>query len=332
MEQMVNGNSLISEELEKRIERNFIGESKEIKKVYELAMTAAKYKDTNVLITGESGTGKENIARIIHYASERKNNNFCVVNSSAITDSLLESEFFGHIKGAFTGAIENKKGYFEVANKGSLFLDEIADMPFNLQSKLLRATEEKKITKVGGTHEISVDFRIVSATNHNIEKLISNNMFRLDLFYRLNTLQIHIPPLRERHEDIEPLLRFFVKDFAIKMNKQVPNISQQLMEELKKYDFPGNVREMRNMVERAIIFCNNSTLSIHDFLINHQETKTKVDLPPKFNLNEVEIQLIQLALNNNNYNQRKSSELLGISRDALIRRMKKYNIVVHKNC
>jgi DNA-binding NtrC family response regulator len=192
---MEEKNSLISRTLQEKIKREFIGESRQIKEILDLAMTASKYKDTSVLITGESGTGKENIARIIHYESDRKDNMFCAVNSSAITDSLLESEFFGHKKGSFTGAISDKKGFFEVSDNGTLFLDEIADMPINLQAKILRAIEEKTITRVGETEPVATDFRIIAATNHDIEKLIEDKKFRLDLLHRLNTIHIHIPPL-----------------------------------------------------------------------------------------------------------------------------------------
>lgn len=198
LKQMEERNSLISKNLEERIDRQFIGVSPEILEVFEQAITAAKYPDANVLITGESGTGKENIARIIHYSSERKDHIFCAVNSCAITESLLESEFFGHKKGSFTGAIVDKMGFFEVCNKGTLFLDEIADMPLCLQAKILRATEEKVITRVGDTNHIHTDFRIISATNQDIITRVEKKTFRLDLLHRLNILHIHIPSLREK--------------------------------------------------------------------------------------------------------------------------------------
>ncbi len=327
--EMENRNSLISAELERLIDRNFIGESNAIKQVLNLASTAAKYNNTNVLITGESGTGKEIIARIIHFASDQKHNPFVPVNSSAVTDSLLESEFFGHVKGSFTGAVSDKKGYFEVANSGTLFLDEIADMPFALQAKLLRAIEEKKIKRVGGTEEIQVDFRIISATNHNVEQLITNKEFRLDLFHRLNTITINIPPLRERPEDIEPLLRYFVTYFAERLKKPVPKINAQLVEALSQYSFTGNVRELRNMIERAMIFCNTSTLSTLDFQLL-PAGKNKSNTPVALNLEEQEQNLILHALNECGYNQILTARMLGISRDSLIRRMKKYNIKVVK--
>lgn len=323
-------NSLISKNLQEKIKRDFIGESPLIKEVLDMALTAAKYPDTSVLITGESGTGKENIARIIHYESDRRNNVFCAVNSSAISETLLESEFFGHKKGSFTGAITDKKGFFEVSNEGTLFLDEIADMPINLQAKILRAIEEKTITRVGETDPIATDFRIIAATNHDIDKLIRQKKFRLDLLHRLNTIHIHIPPLRERPADIEPLLDHFVAEFSRKLNKPVIKIDKDTVRMLKGYSFPGNVRELRNMTERAIILCKGDVLTVMDFqtrLSNEPEThKEKV----YFNLEENESNLIRLALKLKSYNQKKTAEILGITRDSLIRRMKKFNIHVNK--
>jgi len=331
MKQMEERNSLISGELEKRIERNFIGESPQIKQVLEQASTAALYKTTNVLITGESGTGKEIVARIIHYASEQRDKNFCAVNSSAVTETLLESEFFGHIKGSFTGAINDKKGYFESANEGTLFLDEIADMPVGLQAKLLRAIEEKKIKRVGSNDEISVDFRVISATNHDFNKLIETRAFRLDLFHRLNTITIHIPPLRERPEDIAPLLSYFALYFAEKLNKPEPAIDPSLVARLKQYKFPGNVRELRNMTERAIIFCKSGMLGPEDYpLVVKEPVASVISAAPVLSLDNQEQDIILRALKESNNNQLRAARLLGISRDALIRRMRKYNIRIFK--
>jgi DNA-binding NtrC family response regulator len=320
--------SLISKNLEQRIERHFIGQSPQIKEVLDMAITAARYPDTNVLITGESGTGKENIARIIHYDSKRKDHIFCAVNSSAITDSLLESEFFGHKKGSFTGAISDKKGFFEISNDGTLFLDEIADMPHNLQAKMLRAIEEKSITRVGETHQVATNFRIISATNKDPEKLQESSQFRLDLFHRLNTLHIHIPPLRERVEDIEPLLHFFVDDISQKLNKQKPAIDQSVLHALNNYDFPGNVRELKNLCERAIILNKDGTLTIKDFPLNGKRKPAGKAAKKDFNLVENEIRLIREALHANEFNISAAAEKLGVQRMALSRKMKKYNIEV----
>lgn len=329
--QMEEKYSLISKSLENRIERPFIGESPSLKEVLEMALTASKYPFTNVLITGESGTGKENIARIIHYASERKDNVFCPVNSSAITDSLLESEFFGHKKGSFTGAITDKKGFFEVCNNGTLFLDEIANMPINLQAKILRAIEEKKITRVGDTGQIATNFRIISATNHDVDELVKENKFRLDLLHRLNTLHIQMPALRERPEDIGPLLQFFAEDFSTKMNKPVPAIDKKVFKALKNYHFPGNVRELKNMTERAIILCKGNSLEISDFPINSGTNQPSVPNAGSYNLKETEMKMIHSALKDCDYNQTAAAEMLGITRDALIRKMKKYNISIEKS-
>ena len=331
LKQMEEKNSLISKTLEKKIDRQFIGVSPQILEIFEQAITAANYPEANVLITGESGTGKENIARIIHYSSISKDNIFCAVNSSAITETLLESEFFGHKKGSFTGAITDKMGFFELSNQGTLFFDEIADMPMNLQAKMLRAIEEKRITRVGDTNQISTDFRIISATNHEIDKLVDEKKFRLDLLHRLNTLHIHIPPLRERKEDIEPLLNFFVEDFSRKTNLPVRSIDTALLPELKKYIFPGNVRELRNMVERAVILSKGESLGINDFPIIKSVKLPTGSEQIALNLYEHESLMIHQALKTTDFNQRQAAELLGISRDALIRKMKKFNILIGKS-
>jgi DNA-binding NtrC family response regulator len=324
-------NSLISKTLEEKIDRHFIGVSPKIREIFEAAVTAARYPDANVLITGESGTGKENIARIIHYSSARKDHLFCAVNSSAITDSLLESEFFGHKKGSFTGAVSDKMGFFEVSNQGTLFLDEIADMPMNLQAKILRATEEKVITRVGETKPVRTDFRIISSTNHDIEKRVAENKFRLDLLHRLNTVHIHIPPLRERPEDIKPLLIHFTELFAQKLNRPDLSINPAVFKSLEKYEFPGNIRELKNMVERAIILCKGNSLNINDFPIKSNHSATPAKTPDLVNLKIHEIDLIRKALLSTRYNQKAAADVLGITRDALIRKMKKYNLTIGKS-
>ena len=331
MKQMEEKNSLISKNLEERIERHFIGISPQIKEVLEMAMTASKYPDTNVLITGDSGTGKENIARIIHFASKRKENIFCAVNSSAVTDSLMESEFFGHKKGSFTGALTDKKGFFETSDEGTLFLDEIADMPMNLQAKMLRAIEEKKITRVGETLPIATDFRIISATNHILDELVEDKRFRLDLIHRLNTLHIHIPTLKERPEDIEPLLLYFAEDFSRKLNKPNIQIDKEVFQNLMSYTFPGNVRELKNMTERAIILSKGTTLGVKDFPVKKKSKSTQNKENPELNLKKNEEELIKIALNNCNNNQIAAANALGIQRMALARKIQKYNISLTYN-
>ena len=328
---MEERNSLISKTLEEKIDRQFIGVSPQILEVFEQAIIAANYPDANVLITGESGTGKENIARIIHYSSTRKDHIFCAVNSSAITETLLESEFFGHKKGSFTGAINDKMGFFEVCNQGTLFLDEIADMPFNLQAKLLRATEEKVITRVGDTNPIYTDFRIISATNHDIDDRVERKNFRLDLLHRLNTLHIHIPALRERPEDIKPLLLHFVNTYSVRFNKPKLQISKDAFDALLKYDFPGNVRELRNMTERAIILCKGTTLGISDFRVKPQKAEKIEHKEELVNLKINETNIVRKVLQSCKYNQQAAADMLGITRDALIRKMKKYDITLIRN-
>jgi DNA-binding NtrC family response regulator len=324
-------NSLISKALEEKIERQFIGVSSQILEVFEQAITAANYPDANVLITGESGTGKENIARIIHYSSARKDHLMCAINSSAITESLLESEFFGHKKGSFTGAIDDKMGLFEVCNHGTLFLDEIADMPINLQAKILRATEEKVITRVGDTRPIRTDFRIISATNHDIGKRVKKKKFRLDLLHRLNTIHIHVPPLRERPEDIKPLLTHFVSVYAIRFNKPNLHLAPEVIDELKKYDFPGNVRELRNMTERAIMVCKGNMLGMADFQLKLQTEEEILPNDEIVDLKSLEENMIRKVLKKYKYNIQVAADMLGIHRDALSRKLKKYSININKS-
>jgi transcriptional regulator with PAS, ATPase and Fis domain len=244
----------------------------------------------------------------------------------------LESEFFGHKKGSFTGAITDKMGFFEVCNQGTLFLDEIADMPFNLQAKILRAAEEKVITRVGDTNEIRTDFRIISATNQDIDKWVEEKKFRLDLLHRLNTLHIHIPALRERPKDIKPLLIHFVDVYATKFNKPNITISGEVFDTLLKYDFPGNVRELRNMTERAIILCKGNLLGINDFPVKSQKISLSGEHADSdsVNLKIHEMKIIRKALQSCKYNQKATADMLGITRDALIRKMKKYDISISK--
>ncbi|MCK9203672.1 MAG: sigma-54 dependent transcriptional regulator [Bacteroidales bacterium] len=331
IKQMEEKNSLISKNLEEKIDRHLIGASPQILEVLDLAFKVANFPDTNILITGESGTGKENIARIIHFSSNRKDNLLYTVNSSSITDSLMESEFFGHKKGSFTGAATDKKGFFEICDHGTLFLDEIADMPLTLQAKVLRAIEEKKITRVGDTQQISTDFRIISATNHELDTLVDEKKFRLDLLHRLNTLHIHIPPLRERTDDIEPLLYYFTEDFSRKFNQQIPRIEKEVIRQLKKYEFPGNVRELKNMTERAVILAKGNTLSIDDFPVKSKPVTANLPNPASMNLEKNETEIIRKALQSSDFNQKTAAMVLGISRDALIRKMKKYNIRIKRN-
>ncbi len=323
--------SLLTRELEQIVDKDYIGVSSAIKNVTELALRVAADPDVNVMITGENGTGKEIISRIIHYASPRKKGIFVSVNSAAIPENLLESEFFGHVKGAFTDARDDKKGFLEIATGGTLFLDEIGDMPLALQAKLLRVLEERKIRRVGGNREIGVDVRIISATNKNPANLVKEGKFRIDLFHRINTIEIHIPPLRERTEDIEPILRHFVHKIARKKSRIEPYISQQLIDKLKYYSFPGNVRELRNLTERAMILTNGDQLLPSDFPLTEDKVQGGNCRPSVFNLDELEQSAIREALLHTDYNQTEAAVILGISRDAMKRKIQKFNLGIKKS-
>ena len=239
--------------------------NKAVKNIISLVHKVAQSNSTSIMITGETGTGKELVARAIHDFSNRKNRNFCAVNVSAIPDTLFESEFFGYRKNAFTGAYTDKPGWFQVADNGTLFLDEIATMNTIVQSKLLRVLENQYYTPVGSTMALETDIRVISATNDDIQEKISANQFRSDLYHRLSTFVINIPPLRDRVEDIPILLEHFVKLFGKNSGKKILKIENSVNSALMSYNFPGNVRELKNMTERALILTNSSTLKLKTF-------------------------------------------------------------------
>lgn len=314
---------LLNEELVHATGLHCIGASPAMIDVVRRALIAASHPDVNVLITGESGTGKEIIARIIHFAQERPRGNFIASNAGAIPASLVESEFFGHVKGAFTGATSDRAGLFELAHQGTLFLDEIAEMPYELQSRLLRILEEKRVRRVGGNQAKSFSFRMIAATNQNIDELIAKKQFRLDLLHRLNTIEIHIPPLRDRREDIEPLVKFFVQQFADRMNISKPKVTHTSLAGFHGYSFPGNVRELRNLVERAMIFSEGTMLR---FTVGKSSAKsvTHSKSSNSFNLLEQEKKTIARALEQTKGNKTQAAALLGISRMTLLRKLKMY--------
>ena len=321
--------ALISKELRESVGYEIMGNSKAIRQVVELMTKVAKADATSVLITGESGTGKELVARGIHYLSSRKNAYFHAVNCSAVPDTLFESEFFGHKKGSFTGANEEKVGWFEIANGGTLFLDEIVDMQQPMQSKLLRVLEDKKIRRIGSNNDVSVDVRIIAATNQDLQKLLEESKFRTDLFYRLNSFEIFIPPLRDRREDIPILLDYFVKLFSQKLNKKIPSIDSSVVRALTAYHFPGNVRELRNMVERALILSDGNKLSLKFFAglpIVEEDIKFDAEIDELFDLDEAERRLIIKALQKTDYKKSETAQLLNITRQSLDRRLEKYGI------
>lgn len=309
---------------------NIVGKSRALKELVKKIESAAGHPDTAIMITGESGTGKELVARSIHYLSSRKGYCFHTVNCAALPENLFESEFFGYVKGAFTGAVVNKPGWFEIADKGTLFLDEIGDMQPFMQAKLLRITEDGKLRRLGSTNEISVDVRLITATNRSIRELVEKKLFRQDLYHRINTLEINIPPLRERKEDIPELIDFYIKQFADKTGKEIRGIETALMNRLTEYYFPGNVRELKNMVERAVIICNGTKLQSKHFaldsLVAENGEKKRMETEEIYDLELIEKDAISRAMKTVNNNKLKAAKLLKITWQALERRLKKYNL------
>jgi len=332
LEEISNSYSSIAEELQKEIGTTIIGNSPQMQNVMKLVFKVAQFDDTSVLITGESGTGKELIARSIHLLSNRKNTMFYPVNCSAIPEHLFESEFFGHKKGAFTGASESKPGWFEIANHGTLFLDEIGDLPIFQQTKFLRVLEDKKVRRIGTHREIEVDVRIISATNQDLEQLAEAEKFRLDLLHRLNSFVINIPPLRERKEDIPPLIEHYVKFFSEKMRKPIKTIEQKVFDFLSDYEFKGNIRELKNLVERAVILSDNGIIKTRDFPIKikagYYDNNSNANEISEENLDLqlAEKKLIRKALQRADNNKTKAAKLLNISWYALDRKMKKHEL------
>ncbi len=311
-----------------QIKDTIIGSSQGVKKILQDIALVAKTR-TSVLITGESGTGKELVAQSIHALSNRAQKPLVRLNCSAIPRDLLESELFGHVKGSFTGAISNRSGSFQKARKGILFLDEIGDLPIYLQPKLLHAVEEKMVTPIGSSKSEKIDVKILSASNRNLEKMIETGEFRKDLYFRLNTFNIHLPALKKRLEDIEDLAHFFMQYFSNEFKKKVSDIKPEAIELLKCYEWPGNIRELRNVIERAVLTCQTNEITDKDFpehlrIISEQNEKqgNKTDL----DLEEKEKQLITEALQKTNGNQVRSAALLNISRNTLRYRIKKHAI------
>ncbi len=317
--------SLVSKALKKSIQTEFIGTSQKIKKVMEMAMTAANYPDTNVLILGESGTGKEIIANIIHYASIRKSHLIVAVNMGSIPATLAESEFFGYLKGSFTGAVSDKIGFVELADEGTLFLDEIADTPASLQTTFLRVLENKRIRKIGEKKEKQINFRVIAATNKDINDLVEKTHFRLDLLYRINTIEIKIPPLRERPEDIKPLVEFYIRELSQTLKIPIPKIDFAVFDKLQGYSFPGNVRELKNMVERALILSDDGILKPEYFSLKDEKGPEKIierAFQPR-TIQEMENKMIADTMKETNNNQTKTAKILGISFSTLKRKLKK---------
>lgn len=278
--------------------------------------------DANILITGENGTGKELIAREIHRLSNRADEVLVNVDMGAITETLFESELFGHVKGSFTDAYESRPGKFEAANKGTLFLDEIGNLSFHLQAKLLTVIQNRQVSRVGSNQPVEIDIRLICATNKNLEIMVREGLFREDLLYRINTIQIEVPPLRERGEDIVTLADFFVKKYSLKYNKVNLVINNQARKKLLQYYWPGNIRELQHTIEKAVILSDTTVLKPDDFYLNHtnQFAKTDSTLPK---LDEMEKQLIQQAIEKYNGNLSAAADHLGITRQTLYNKLKK---------
>ena len=321
------------QEMEERLpqERAFIGESLQIRKIkdtiYRIAQT-----NSSVLITGESGTGKEVVARTIHEQSPVSSGPFVAINIGGVPENLLESELFGYEKGAFTGAVSRKSGMFELANGGTLFLDEIGDMPFSLQVKILRVLQEKCISRLGGTEPLPINARIVCATNKDLEQMVRDGKFREDLFFRLNVVRIHIPPLRERKDDIPLLAAWIIKKLNANMGRHFSGLTPEAMEKLKSYDFYGNIRELENILERAAIFSDGDLITEDNIELRGNDLRpsgtkeTEASSSEGLSLKEIERQTIEKALRRWEGNRTKAANELGITRRTLITKIDEYNL------
>ena len=305
--------------------REIIGESPAMQKVYELVDKVAK-TDANVLILGENGTGKDLIARALHNRSHRKDNTFIGVDMGAITETLFESELFGHKKGAFTDAREDRAGRFEVANGGTLFLDEIGNLSLPLQSKLLTVLQNRTVTRIGSNKPIHFDIRLICATNMPIYEMVKERKFRQDLLYRINTVEIHLPPLRERLEDISLLAKHFIRDYCRKYRKEPKTLPANTLSRLQQYAWPGNVRELQHAIERAIILSDHDTLMPEDFFFLSGGQNADDLQMESYNLDEVERKVIRQAIKKNNGNISKAAKELGLTRASLYRRLEKHGL------
>lgn len=305
--------------------KNLVGQSPCMQAVFKSISQIITSRATTILITGETGTGKEEVASAIHYNSDRGEMPFLAISCTTMPETLMESELFGHEAGAFTDARSTKKGLLELAHGGTVFLDEIGDMSLGLQAKLLRFLEERNFRRIGGIKDISVDVRIIAATNKDLTGLVDDNKFRNDLYYRLKVFPISIPPLRDRKEDISLLAGHFITGFNAELKKEVRGLTFSAIEKLTNYDWPGNVRELRNVIERAMILSGGDFINSGELIL---ERASEVKPPEEYlSLEENEKRLIKMALAKTNGNQTKAAELLGITRFALRNRLKKYNIV-----
>lgn len=320
----------LRQELEAKSEFEMeVGESPAMKKVLDIVKRVSP-SDSTVLIAGESGTGKEVLAREIHKHSPRKNSPFVVVDCGALVETLFESELFGHVKGSFTGAHQTKHGRFEVANGGTIFLDEISNISLNIQAKLLRVIQEREVTRVGSTKPIKVDVRIIAATNVGLEEGVKNGKFREDLFYRLSVVPIHLPALKERKEDIPLFVDHFLKKYSKRAKKNIRDISLAVKKALMEYDWPGNIRELENTIERAVVLSRGDEIKLEDLVYHGIGTSISFasliggDLRP---LEDIEKEYISLVLKAQAGNRSRTAEILNIDRKTLLAKIKKYNIL-----
>ncbi|MDH4218388.1 MAG: sigma-54 dependent transcriptional regulator [Candidatus Aminicenantes bacterium] len=314
-------NIFLRKELKEKYDfENMVGKSKTMKEIYNLIEKVA-VTDSTVLITGESGTGKEVAARAVHFLSARRERSFVSINCGALPENLLESELFGHVKGSFTGAVATKKGMFEVAEKGTLFLDEVSEMSPWTQVKLLRALQDRKIRRVGGTEEIPVDVRIIAATNQDLKQRIEDGRFREDLFYRLNVISFDMPPLRKRKEDIPLLVTLFLEKFCNGMGRPIKRIAPEVFNVFESYPWPGNVRELENMIERAVAIEERETITKEslpkEMLLPNKKQEIELSLQSDFDLNakmdEISSNYVQQALLESRGNLKEAASLLGIN-------------------
>ena len=322
-------------EVESQFE-NIVGKSKPMQEILKIISRVSQSDATTVMLQGESGTGKDLIAKAIHYRSARREKPFMEINCAALPETLLESELMGHEKGAFTDAKTAKKGFFELADKGTLYLDEIGEMKTSMQAKILRIIENKRFKRIGGTQDIEVDVRIIASTNRDLEAAVRDGVFREDLYYRLNVISLKLPPLRERKEDIPPLIDFFIAKFNREFKRNIKGISPEARNLLITYHWPGNVRELNNVIERAMIL-ENAEVILHDHLPveirNGQKywersPKFAIQLPPGgISIDKLEESLLKQALSMAGNNQTRAAKLLGIGRDALRYRIKKIGLL-----
>ncbi|MDH7601435.1 MAG: sigma-54 dependent transcriptional regulator [Armatimonadota bacterium] len=341
---LIDENNFLRSELRKRYDfDNIIGQDPDTQRAYIIAAQVAR-TDATVLLLGETGTGKEYLARTIHYQSDRADKPFVKVNCAALPETLLESELFGHEKGAFTHAVARRIGRFEAANEGTIFLDEIGEMSPSVQAKLLRVLQEKQFERVGGSETISVDVRVIAATNCDLEAAVKENRFRKDLYYRLNVVSIHLPPLRKRGNDIEIFAQHFLHHYAKEMGRPAKRFSEEAMNAIRSHTWPGNIRELENAVQRAVILCNGETIRPEHLMIQPTDHKLRLyestqvnsrfdpeeagveTLPATASLKEVESFHIKRVLEYTKWNQSAAAQILGIDRKTLRNKIRDYKL------